>query len=160
MSRQPGAGVAFAAALIVPDPVTEMSLSVACQRSHHRILIKQGSGLDLLRGPQEPIYVSQVQNDATARHRNECGSRAPRHCRDCRVGNEARLPRPEWRLSRVTAADAGLRRSHRSGRHPPRGRRRCRVAARCPRRLVSRSPLPGPLRGSADRTSCRAGCPP
>jgi hypothetical protein len=44
--------------------------------------------------------------------------------------------------------------------HPPRDRRRCRAAAQCPRRLASRSRLPRPPRGSADRTWCRAECPP
>ena len=40
------------------------------------------------------------------------------------------------------------------------GRRRCRAAGRCPRPLPWRSPLPRRLRGSADRTWCRAECSP
>jgi hypothetical protein len=44
-------------------------------------------------------------------------------------------------------------------RRPP-CRHRCRAAARCPRPLPSRSRPPRRLRGSANRTWCRAGCPP
>jgi Xaa-Pro aminopeptidase len=39
-------------------------------------------------------------------------------------------------------------------------RGRCRAAAPCPRQPLWRSPPPRHLRGSADRTWCRAGCPP
>jgi hypothetical protein len=42
--------------------------------------------------------------------------------------------------------------------HRPPGRHRCRAAARCPRRPLSRSRPPRRLRGSAGRTWCRAGC--